>query len=401
MAQNGLHRILVNFMWQFCVLAGIVGGAAWWAAAGISAKLADPVAPGDPAPRQPLLSPHDPYHGVAWQIHRSEHCIEEARLLLGQIADLGADSVLISNAGYQEHAGSESFKIDPEVTPSPEQWEEIFRIAHGNGLRVILMPIILLSDPRGTEWRGVINPPNWSDWVDQYREFLLYFARIAAKSNVEVFMVGSELISAEKNVHVEQWRQLIRDVRKVFPGKLSYSSNWDHYKHVEFWDELDLIGMTSYYKLSSEPNPSLEKLVDAWKPIRRGLLRWQAEIGKPLLFTEVGWCSQEGASIEPWNYYHKQTPTAAGHEEQANCYRAFIETWKDDFARGRESPVGGAIWWEWMNVPGGPDDYNYIPKGKPAEVELRRWLDRVRQDRTPLAGNPRIASDETAETSTR
>jgi hypothetical protein len=322
--------------------------------------------------------------------------VEQAKLLLGQIADLGADAVLISNAGYQEHAGSESFKIDPKVTPSPEQWEEIFKIAHDNGLRVILMPIILLSDPRGTEWRGVINPPNWDDWMEQYREFLLYFARIAAKSKVEVFMVGSELISAEKNVHVDKWRELIREVRRVFPGKLSYSSNWDHYKIVEFWDELDLIGMTSYYKLSAEPKPSLETLVDAWRPIRRGLLKWQAEVGKPLLFTEVGWCSQEGTSIEPWNYYHNQTPTAAGHEEQARCYRAFMETWKDDFKKGKDSPVGGAVWWEWMNVPGGPDDYNYIPKGKPAEAELREWFAKARQNRAAVAQKPEIKTDKAA-----
>ncbi|HOA74250.1 MAG TPA: hypothetical protein PL151_02500 [Phycisphaerae bacterium] len=377
---------MASVLWKLCVLAGVIGGAAWWTAASTTpVKMASPVPAIAPAPRQPLLSPDDPYHGVAWQIHRAEGSVEEARLLLGQIADLGADAVLISNAGYQEHAGSESFKIDPEVTPSPEQWEQIFKIAHDNGLRVIFMPIILLSNPRGTEWRGVINPPNWDDWLEQYREFLLYFARIAAKSDVEVFMVGSELISAEKNVHVDKWRELIRDVRKVFPGKLSYSSNWDHYKVVEFWDELDLIGMTSYYKLSNQPNPSLESLIEAWKPIRRGLLRWQQTIGKPLLFTEVGWCSQEGASIEPWNYYRYQTPTAAGHEEQARCYRAFMETWKDDIGKGRESPVGGVIWWEWMNVPGGPEDFNYIPKGKPAELELRNWFSRIRQIRTNLA----------------
>lgn len=387
MAEKGTIRTLANFIWKLCLLVGVIGGAAWWTTTGggPAKESGSAVMPPAPAPRQSPLSGNEPYHGVAWQIHRSENCVEEARRILGEIADLGADTVLISNAGYQEHASSESFQIDPEVTPSPEQWAEVFQIAHDNGLRIILMPIILLSEPRGTEWRGVINPPNWNDWAEQYRDFLLHFARIAAKGDVEVFMIGSELISAEKNLHIEQWRQLIREVRKVFPGKLSYSSNWDHYKVVEFWDELDLIGMTSYYKLSSQPNPSLETIIDAWKPIRRGLLRWQAEIGKPLLFTEVGWCSQEGASIEPWNYYHNQTPSAAGHQEQARCYRAFMETWKNDMAHNGDGVVGGAIWWEWMNVPGGSDDVNYIPKGKPAEVELRNWFAQIRQNRSSLA----------------
>jgi hypothetical protein len=319
---------------------------------------------------------------VAWQIHDSHDCVRKARRILGEIADLGADTVLISNAGYQEHAGSETFQIDPKVTPSARQWQEIFDIAHGNGLRIILMPIILLSNPRGNEWRGVIAPPSWDDWMEQYLQFLLHFARIAAKGNVEVLMVGSELVSAEKSVRLDQWRHLIREVRKTFPGLLSYSSNWDHYRVVSFWDELDLIGMTSYYKLAADPNPPLSLLEEEWKPIKRNLIRWQRTIGKPLLFTEVGWCSQDGASIYPWNYYHSQEATPTGLEEQRRCYRAFMNTWRDTMKPWSDTPkVGGVIWWEWSDVPGGTDDYSYTPKGKPAEGELREWFEAVRRKR--------------------
>src|SRR4030095_13967378 len=101
-----------------------------------------------------------------WQIHTSADCVNQAKIILGEIAELGANTVLIRNAGYQEHAGSETFQIDPKVTPSPQEWQLIFDIAHHHGLRVILMPLILLSNPRGTEWRGVINPPSWNDWFD-------------------------------------------------------------------------------------------------------------------------------------------------------------------------------------------------------------------------------------------
>lgn len=226
--------------------------------------------------------------------------------------------------------------------------------------------IILLSNPRGTEWRGVINPPSWDDWFEQYTKFVVYFAKLAAENHVEVLSVGSELVSTER--YTDRWRKVVREVRKHFPGKLTYSANWDHYKVVEFWDELDLIGMTSYYKLSDQPNPTLETLMGEWAPIKKGILRWQKKSNKPLLFTEVGWCSQEGASIEPWNYYYKQEATPGGLEEQRRCYRAFMDTWKD------APEVGGVIWWEWNNTPGGPEDFNYIPKGKPAEKELRDWF---------------------------
>ncbi|UCD27442.1 MAG: hypothetical protein JSV03_09970 [Planctomycetota bacterium] len=375
-------------MWKLTLLAVVITVALWWADDGEkqTAKTIEKATPSifTPAPRLPLLNSDQTYHGVAWQIHHSKDCVEKAGKILSEIADLGADTVLISNAGVQEHAGSETFRIDPEVTPTPQQWQQIFKIAHDNGLRVILMPIVLLSDPRGSEWRGVINPPSWDDWLEQYRKFMLHFARIAADGKVEVLIVGSELVSAK--TYVEHWQTIIREVRKVYPGKLSYSGNWDHYKHVEFWDELDLIGMTSYYKLSEDPNPTLKKLIDEWKPIKAGLLRWQKKIGKPLLFTEVGWCSQEGASVEPWNYYHNQNATHAGHQEQRRNYLAFMDTWKDT------PEVGGIIWWEWPDSDGGQDDYNYTPKDKPAEGELRRWFQNIRQKSRPATRRTRPTS---------
>ncbi len=371
--------------WRLAIGVCVVGVALWWTCAGRGDGGRQPVVRSDQSvrlanrslePRRPIAPvKNGPYLGMSWQVHYSATAVEQAKVMFREIADLGADTVMISNPGYQEHAGSDSFKIDPVVTPTREQWLEIFRIAHDNGLRVILMPIILLSNPRGNEWRGVISPSNWDDWFEQYRQFILHFARIAEEGKVEVFMVGSELVSTEK--FTDRWHEVIREVRKEFSGKLSYSANWDHYKVVEFWDKLDLVGMTSYYKLSSEPRPSFDSLMKAWEPLRRGLLKWQAMVEKPLLFTEAGWCSQEGTSIEPWNYYYKQEATPAGLEEQYNCYRAFMDTWKENLG----VQVGGVMWWEWNDQPGGKDDYNYTPRGKPAEKALRDWFAEARKNR--------------------
>lgn len=332
---------------------------------------ASPIAELEAAPRRPKPGPAVPYHGMAFQIHHVHECVPKAKRLIREIADLGADTVMISNPAYQENAGSSRLEIKEDVTPSGEEWHTIISYAHDNGLRVIMMPIVLLSSPRGTEWRGVISPPSWDEWFDQYRDILLHFARIAEDNDVEVLMVGSELVSTEK--FTDRWYEVIRAVREVYKGKLSYSANWDHYKVVSFWDKLDLIGMTSYYMLSSERNPSEQTLLDAWAPIKRGILHWQSRIGKPLLFTEVGWCSQEGASIYPWDYHQNKKASAAGHEEQKNCYRAFMETWRDT------AEVGGVIWWEWNDSEGGPADYNYTPRGKPAEIELRKWFIEARE----------------------
>lgn len=321
------------------------------------------------------------YHGVAIQLSTGLHALATYRPLINQVADLGADTVLLSPSGTMEHARSQGLYVDARYTPSAEALGALIDQAHAHGLRVILMPIVLLSHPRGSEWRGVIDPPDWDDWWRQYREFLAYFADIAREHRAEVLMVGSELVSTEK--YSAQWQRVIKLARERFHGRLGYSANWDHYKPIQFWDRLDLIGMTSYYTLADRANPSVDEIVRRWRPVYEEITTWRKKIGKPLVLTEVGWCSQEGAAKAPWDYYQNMHATPAGHEEQRRLYEAFLKVW--DHTPG----LGGVIWWEWTTSEGGSDDYSYTPRNKPAEAVLRRWFAESRQPagaRTTTAG---------------
>ncbi|RMF76353.1 MAG: hypothetical protein D6744_12415, partial [Planctomycetota bacterium] len=89
---------------------------------------------------------------------------------------------------------------------------------------------------------------------------------------------------------------------------------------------------------------------------------------------------QEGAATAPWNYYQNMKATPAGHEEQRRLYEAFLRAW--DGADG----LAGVIWWEWTDAPGGGEDFNYTPRGKPAEKVLRRWFQQTR------AASPDVAA---------
>ena len=307
------------------------------------------------------------FDGVAVQVFHADDAVKRYGRLINEVADLGAKCVILSLNGYQDKIESTLIAPKKEECPSDEAWLEIFKIAHGRGLKVVLMPKILLTNPDGS-WRGKIQPPSWAAWFSQYRKFILHYAALAERGGVELFLVGSELISTEKLT--EEWKGLIRDVRDVFGGLLGYSANWDHYTGIQFWADLDVVGMTTYHKLADEPGPSLDELREAWKPIREKILEWREKVDRPILFTEAGWCSQEGSSIEPWNYYHKEEATAAGHEEQKRNYQAFIDTWGD------QKGVVGIVWWEWTEAEGGPNDYSYTPRGKPAEQVLREWFGR-------------------------
>ncbi len=307
------------------------------------------------------------YRGLAIPIQSGYKPVETFTPLLHEVAEQGANTVLFSTPGFMEHAESQKIFIEARKTPSAEEFETLIRRAREHGLRVIVMPIVLLTHPRGSEWRGVIKPPDWDEWWEQYREFVVYIANIARDGGAEVMIVGSELVSTEK--YTDQWVRTIEKVRAHFPGgKLGYSANWDHYKPVNFWDKLDFIGMTTYYKLADKKNPTVDEIVAYWRPIHREVTAWQRRVGKPLLLTEVGWCSQEGAAMAPWNYYQNMKATPAGHEEQRRLYEAFLKVW--DGTPG----LAGVVWWEWTGAPGGPADYNYTPKNKPAQQLLQRWF---------------------------
>ncbi|MBU0639607.1 MAG: hypothetical protein KKB50_12135, partial [Planctomycetes bacterium] len=355
--------------------SGIVAVVAVILAAGILAIGSTPActAPDDPPPSGAASAPSYTgsaaldYRGLAIQMQTGFSPVEAYGVLLREVVGLGADTVLLSSAGLMEHAKSQALFIDARKTPAPEDFKAIIRDARQLGLKVIVMPIILLSHPRGSEWRGVIEPPDWGDWWRQYREFVAHFADIARDGEAEAFIIGSELVSTEKQT--AQWVKTIELAREHYPrGRLGYSANWDHYKPIQFWDKLDFVGMTSYYKLADRKNPTVAEIVSRWKPIRDEIMRWQRAVGKPIVLTEVGWCSQSGAALEPWNYYHHMQATPEGHEEQRRLYEAFLQAW--DNTPG----LAGIIWWEWTASPGGPGDYGYTPRSKMAEQVLRRWF---------------------------
>jgi hypothetical protein len=259
-------------------------------------------------------------------------------------------------------------------TPTPEKLADLIQHAKSKKLRVILMPIVLLDKPEGTEWRGTIKPPVWEDWFDSYREMLLHFAWIAEQNKVDVLSVGSELVSAEKERG--EWRKTINAVREVFNGQLTYSANWDHYKSIPFWDQLDLIGMNSYWSLDEDPPGSrnhmkekvtVEKVVENWSYIQEDLLAFQKQMGKPILFLEVGWCSLGNAAHEPWDYT-RTDDFEQDKELQRKLYEGFFKAWHDK--RG----LGGFVCWEWTPGDVADDDKGYTPEDKPAQDVLREWL---------------------------
>lgn len=315
-----------------------------------------------------------PYRSIGMQIQRVDW-IEEYKQSIDEIADVGADTVLLVVDTRQENGSSSRIYLDLRMTPTVDHLKDLVGRAKQRGLRVILMPVVLLDNPRGNEWRGTIKPESWDEWWDSYRSMITHYAWVCQSNGVDVLVVGSELVSTEDKD--DEWAKTIAAIRKVFKGHLTYSSNWDHYTSVSFWGQLDLIGMNSYWKLGPDHNVSVDQIVQNWKAIQhghagkyKGLLEFVKKKGKPLMFLEVGWCSLANMAHEPWDYTKTSEPLDL--ELQRKLYEGFFKVWHGN------PLLGGFSVWEWTPGEGGPDHRGYTPENKPAEQVLREWLSKPR-----------------------
>jgi hypothetical protein len=286
------------------------------------------------------------------------------------LADMGCTWVNFVIAARQQNVKSESISIIWQNIPSEKDIERIIKHAKARNMSVMLMPIVLLNEAKTKEWRGVISPPHWDNWFASYKMYITFMAKLARSCNVDVFCVGSELLSTEP--FRERWLDVISEIRKDFPGKLTYSANWDHYDAARggptFWDKLDYIGMNNYNELADKPGATVEQLDKAWEPIKRDILKFVDQQKKPFFFTEVGWHNLENTLSQPWNYV---ADGPIDSNEQFNAYRSFVETWKNV----PPSKFMGAFVWEWRPGADGVKDHgSYSLQNTKALTVVKAWM---------------------------
>ncbi|HVX86815.1 MAG TPA: hypothetical protein VH253_18680 [Phycisphaerae bacterium] len=281
------------------------------------------------------------------------------------IADMGCTWINFVIAARQETVHSETISIVWQNIPSEKDIEKILNHAKERGIRTMLMPIVLLNQSGEKEWRGVISPDNWDNWFASYTAYITFMAKLANQCHVDLFCVGSELLSTE--TFTDRWTACINEIKKVYHGKLTYSSNWDHYETPTFWDQVDYIGMNNYNELAESPGASINQLNEAWGPIKKKYLDFVAREKKPFLFTEVGWHNLQNTLAEPWNY------VAEGEinlNEQLHAYESFVDTWGDV----PDSQFMGAFIWEWKPGSKPTDHGTYSLQDTPSLEVVKKWM---------------------------
>ena len=231
-------------------------------------------------------------------------------------------------------------------------------------LKIMLKPQLWVRRGDFTGYIAMTSEEDWKKLEQSYEKFILYHAATAKKIDADLFCIGTEL---EKFVtsRPEYWKELIKKIKKVYQGKLTYAANWDEFKRTPFWQQLDFIGIDAYFPLSDQQSPSIQELEMGWKPHKELMYSYYKKYNKPVLFTEFGYRSIDFMAKEPW--LSNRVEGSVNLKNQENGLQAIHnQFWKEDWF------AGGFIW-KWFHRHdrvGGTTNNRFTPQNKPAEQLL-------------------------------
>ncbi|MBT8237576.1 MAG: hypothetical protein KJN65_02935 [Croceitalea sp.] len=257
------------------------------------------------------------------------------------------------------------------------KWQKRIEQVRAAGFKVFFKPHLWIDNPSDGKWRANVFPStdeNWEIWQKSYRSFIMRYAKVAEQSKAEMFCVGVEFsrLTMEKP---EFWKALIKDIRKIYSGKLIYAANWySEFENISFWNDLDYIGIQAYFPLVKNEYPTVEQISEGWQAHLPAMEAVHKKFNRQIVFTEMGYRSIADGAIEPWHWI--EDPAKQGKvlsfETQANAYQAFFNSvWEQPWFSGVH------IWqirsdWKARNSY---MDLDFSPQGKPAELIIAKGFE--------------------------
>jgi hypothetical protein len=261
---------------------------------------------------------------------------------------------------YQDNLSS--IKIHPSYnTPGNISVVKVVERVHRLGMKVMLKPMV---DPLNGSWRGEIPPSD--AWFNSYRNFINFWADFSQENKVDMLCIGCEFNKNDEQK--ENWENITAEVRERYSGPITYAANWDHYQNVNWWNTVDYIGIDAYFPLTNKNNPTMEELKSGWDSWVNTMESWQATVNKPIIFTEIGYRSTDGANKTPWDF---SASSALDLQEQVDCYDATFQTFYN------KKWFYGFYWWNWETNPnaGGNSDTGFTPQNKPVQGIITTWYE--------------------------
>lgn len=322
-----------------------------------------------------------------WCVPAEEYSGRDGEISFRKMAErTHCNTVVIAFTALQDNP--HVIDVDDSQTPTYEQLKAVVDLAAEYNMKVILKPTV---DCRDGIWRGHIGffdedvpgEPTWSQWFASYSKYQMRYAEMAEKLGIEMLCVACEMVQAQKRS--KEWRDLVKKIRSVYSGLITFNADKYQEDRVDFWDCLDVISSSGYYPVDNwdEQLDRIEKVVNKHK--------------KPFFFIEAGCMSTKNAPLKPnscsiFDEQKKELMSsgmdAASAEDalldfegQADYYRVMFEKCEQ-----REWMRGFGLW-DWATIL--PYDetngdykknYSYIFYLKPAEKVISNYFDHKNSD---------------------
>ena len=298
--------------------------------------------------------------------------------MLPALKAVGVTHITLIQFGFQREMEEPVINMRPDArwySESDRGAREFARTADSLEMGIIIKPHLWLGrynvEGQSRSAIGYADEAEWQAWEAQYSELIMHYAQLAQEIRAYMLVIGTELARAARERPMF-WKELIREVRQVYGGRLTYAANWwDEYEHVSFWEDLDAIGIQGYFELSESPDPGLDELEKGWAAHKSDLQDLAEETGKPVLFTEIGYRNVPDAAAKPWRWPSRDEigRTEPADSLQARLYESFFQNlWNEPW-------FDGAILWKYTGDRDRRRNYlDFSPQGKPAEEVIRRWF---------------------------
>ncbi len=292
---------------------------------------------------------------------------------LKNFANLGGNQVTLVVPLYQSNIYSTDVRAGWN-TPTDESLASGVKYAKSLGMKTAIK---VFGDAQDGNWRAFIDPSDRAGWFYNYSMNLKKYASIAQAEGVDMFVMGTEMINMTSSKHnpsnTGYWKSMIKDVRSVYAGQVTYGANWDNVNYnekdyIEFFGDLDVIGLSAYFHLTQSQNPSVGELVNAWDSISNSQIKTMADkYKKPIIFTEFGYKSMDKAFVDPGD---SSISSGFNENNQANGYEAMFSYFSD------KSYMKGVQIWDWQVNPnaGGQGNIDFTPQNKKTEQVMKKWF---------------------------
>ena len=233
------------------------------------------------------------------------------------------------------------------------------------GMYTLLKPQIYV----GGSWPGGIDMPTdaqWDKFHDYYYRWIRHYAFLAEIHGMDALCIGVEFTKATL-ARPDAWRQMIKQTRALYSGKITYAANWgDEFEKIEFWDDLDFIGLNSYYPLSKKDNPTNAEMSLRFDTVKTKIKKVYDRFKKPIVFTEIGFRSID----TPWKNPHAEADETINEEAQQRSYEVIFKGIQN------EPWCQGILWWKFPSYIEYRGEHNnaFTPNNKLAEETVREWF---------------------------